>query len=353
VRLIGRRAQYLLRRSRRTFLAIADCDLLIVKGGGWICGTGHVVADIITTFRLLYHALLAEALHKKYIMPGHTIYGIVTPYARKLLDRLVSGSIYTSTREDWSYNHLHQAHIDSPRLIKGVDLAFGINESPASRVTEILRAENIDPEATNIGVTIVYKPISLAAGLAGRRYAAYLKAMAHLIDALADEFDCEFYFMPQVLEMFSSHNDALAVAEVARLVRRKEKIHVSHGDYHPSELVGIYGRMKLFIASRLHSAILASITDVPVIAISYIGTKTQGIMEMMGLSEARFDIDDLDKARMLDLARAALRGEKSVWRLQHQRVSEIRARAKDEHSVMRKAYESNLSAGTIAGKSDV
>ncbi len=63
--------------------------------------------------------------------------------------------------------------------------------------------------------------------------------------------------------------------------------------------MGIYGRMKIFIGSRMHSNIFALSAGTPCIAIAY-EHKTNGIMKMCGLEEWIIPIENIDSRILIN-----------------------------------------------------
>jgi colanic acid/amylovoran biosynthesis protein len=68
----------------------------------------------------------------------------------------------------------------------------------------------------------------------------------------------------------------------------------------PVEMLSELTKLQVFLGVRMHSNILALLADVPVVAIGY-QYKTQGIMNMIGLSNYVFGIEDFDVGRVADL----------------------------------------------------
>jgi colanic acid/amylovoran biosynthesis protein len=67
----------------------------------------------------------------------------------------------------------------------------------------------------------------------------------------------------------------------------------------PSLLKSVYGRMDVFIGTRMHSNIFALSEGVPCLAIGYMH-KTRGIAEMAGMSEWVLDIDDVTSGALIE-----------------------------------------------------
>ena len=67
----------------------------------------------------------------------------------------------------------------------------------------------------------------------------------------------------------------------------------------PSQLIAIYRSADFVVGMRLHSVILSIVAGTPVLAISYWGNKTYGIMQMAGLEHLVFDFRNLDRQELV------------------------------------------------------
>jgi colanic acid/amylovoran biosynthesis protein len=64
-------------------------------------------------------------------------------------------------------------------------------------------------------------------------------------------------------------------------------------DLSPTELISVYGRAELVVATRFHAVVLAMCGGSPVIAIPYFGTKTQGAFRDLGLTDLLLEVRDM------------------------------------------------------------
>ncbi|KIQ09250.1 hypothetical protein RU06_08110 [Curtobacterium flaccumfaciens] len=82
--------------------------------------------------------------------------------------------------------------------------------------------------------------------------------------------------------MEASEGDAAFAREVIALMRHADRTHVVEADeFSPSEYAGLMSRSRLFLASRLHSAIVATIAGVPAAVLYYVD-KGRLFFEQMG-----------------------------------------------------------------------
>lgn len=100
----------------------------------------------------------------------------------------------------------------------------------------------------------------------------------------------------------------------------------------PTLLRAAYGKMDLFLGTRLHSNLFALTEGVPVVAIGY-QYKTRGIMRMLGLEEYVVEIDAIAAETLVPLVRRA-------W-------SENRALRAHIASELRRLREETAQAGNL------
>lgn len=101
------------------------------------------------------------------------------------------------------------------------------------------------------------------------RLIAYRLALAELADRVVEQFDADVVFYPMHME--ASEGDAAFAREVIGLMRHSSRTFVVDADlFSPSEFAGLMSRCRVFVASRLHSAILATIAGVPATVLYYV-----------------------------------------------------------------------------------
>ncbi|MGR3318945.1 MAG: polysaccharide pyruvyl transferase family protein, partial [Candidatus Anammoxibacter sp.] len=80
--------------------------------------------------------------------------------------------------------------------------------------------------------------------------------------------------------------------EIKKYLRRPSRLKILSRRYSPSEFIGITGQCRLILASRIVSAVFATITATPIIAIAY-DPRMLDHMERIGLSKNVFDWKEL------------------------------------------------------------
>jgi polysaccharide pyruvyl transferase WcaK-like protein len=166
---------------------------------------------------------------------------------------------------------------------------------------------------------------------------AYLQHTAQLADSLIERFDAPVVFF--AMHLGGGEDDAgFARAVVARMRNADRTRILAADDCSPSEFLARVADCRVFVASRLHSAILASVASVPAICLYYVD-KGRLFFEQLGLAKFSRPIEDLldrkSVAELTDLASLADTERAKVQKTQQQAIGQMREQ-------LRRDFESAL-----------
>lgn len=114
-------------------------------------------------------------------------------------------------------------------------------------------------------------------------YLGYRDNLVALVDRLMSESDVNVVFFP--MHMADSEGDDALAHDIIARIREPERARVLDDDrFSPAELTAVIQRSELFIASRLHSAILATCARVPTLVLYYVD-KGRLFFEQLGLED--------------------------------------------------------------------
>jgi colanic acid/amylovoran biosynthesis protein len=213
-------------------------------------------------------------------------------------------------REEVSGDMLAQLKLSHPLIRVTADC--GLLQSPASiEVVEKILPEEIGQERKHplVGITVypaVRKYID---------YVRYKKIMAQIADYVISELNAKVLFVPQWYGKFS---DSPLIEDIVGLMHFKDETYVIPEDSLADQMHGIFGELDLLIATRYHSAVLASTVAVPCVLIAY-EHKAKGFMHMLGLEDFLLDIKELSLENLI-------RRVKKAWAMQDQIKSILPAR---------------------------
>ena len=337
VRPLGNKIKLILNLEERKALeAILDADIIISKGGSFLYSQKGL-RGLFFFVRILYPFMLGQVLRKSTIILVQSI-GPLENRIAKLLGKIVMNRINVIlVREELSLVVLSKMSVTRPYIRLTADSAFALPNPTKQLGVRILESFGVPMQKTLLGITVRSLVFQDNISKAETRllYKNYLKSMADAVNVILDEYESFVVLMPQVPGPQDLENDIIVSREILKFIKRKDRVVIIEYDMSPDEIKSVYGNMDLFIGTRLHSCIFALCMNVPTISISYMGTKTHGIMKMLGLSEYVVDICDVNPERLLLLLRKILE-EKSFLNLRIQsKIDEIKNLA--EISIIRRA----------------
>ena len=126
----------------------------------------------------------------------------------------------------------------------------------------------------------------------------YRQHVVELVDRITKDSDSNVMFIP--MHMASTEGDDTFARDIVLRMRRPERARVLDNDsLSPAELTAVIWRCRYFVASRLHSAILATSAGVPAMALYYV-PKGRLFFEQLDLPELALPIEVMLKKSAVD-----------------------------------------------------
>jgi colanic acid/amylovoran biosynthesis protein len=267
--------------EKKTFDELISSDLIISKGGSFLCNENNLRSKM-AFFRLVYINLLLKKYDKKYIIFGQSIGPVHGRLFKKILNKVLEGAKNIYLREKLCLTEYPYINKEYCSDIIVNDIAFTLDKS------EPVENKLLDSQQTKIGLTVKFPEDNNSYNK------MFLGAMRHFIEKL----DAIFIIFPQV----TLDCDVDKAKELYDLLedRYKANVFVFTKDYTPFELRYMYSKMDLFIGTRLHSTIFSMSANVPSVNISYHGTKSQGIYNELGLKELVVSKDNFNAEFLIE-----------------------------------------------------
>jgi colanic acid/amylovoran biosynthesis protein len=257
-----------------------NAECVIACGGGYLrAGPGSRETLLLGVTCLNF--LTAHYLGKQVYLYSQSIGPVHGQLQTKMLRFALNRVNLIEAREDVSLQFLQDLRVRTTTVMTADPalLLGGCGTFPSSHVT-------LTPKRLHVGITVrkwFKNPDD---------FEAYIGAVAETVDYLIKTHNAEVFYVPQVIAGGFGDDDRLVARQVWERVDHKERFTVVEADLHPFEVIGLCGKMDIFIGTRMHSNIFALISGVPVVAIEY-EHKTKGIMRGLGLEPLTIDIRDV------------------------------------------------------------
>jgi polysaccharide pyruvyl transferase WcaK-like protein len=199
-------------------------------------------------------------------------------------------------REEISADYLKKLGVSKPVLAISSDLAFLLQPVSPQETKALLVKEKIDFTNRDVVGLVLSDIISKWAfpdivNLTDK-YLFYVKTMAQVTDYLVERYNVAVVLLPHCFSKYARHDDGAAMRRVYQSVKHKNNVFMVNGDYVPAETKGILSQCSMVVTAKMHAAIAAASTYVPVVVMAY-SFKTKGIFgKKLGLNDTILDVHD-------------------------------------------------------------
>lgn len=299
-------------KTREILRKIAEADIVLFSPAGPYFGDLYLYQVPVQVVQVL----LAKILRKPVMICAPSM----GPFykTRWICKHTLNKLDVITVREEVSRKMLAQLKLSNPLICVTADC--GVLQCPAStEAVERLMPKDIDQKRKYplVGIT-VYPAVREYVD-----YTRYKRTMAQIADYVISELNARVLFVPQWYGTFS---DIPLIEEIISLMRSKDKAYIIPEHYLADQMHGIFGKMNLLIATRYHSAVLASTVDVPCVLIAY-EHKAKGFMHMLGLEDFLLDIRELSTENLIKKVKRAWIMRDQIKSILSARIRKIQERA--------------------------
>ncbi len=299
----------------RTLLrAYLETDLIVSKPGGFLYSSGRGVALLISLYTLALGWLARKPV---YLLPQS-----IGPFARRwerwFVSLVLNRLRQVIVREPISLSQLEQCGVRTARCHLLPDLAFAFSGASEAAARQWLHDHGFESDSgvPLLGMTVINY------GAQNRRFlgqARYEAACAEAVRFFVKQIGGRAILFPQVCGPSPSQDDRVPARRIAQQLADLDQALLMVEDPLPPDLLkAVYGKMDLFVGTRMHSNIFALSQGVPALAIGY-QHKTQGILQMLGLEQWSISIESLT-GQVLQEKLAALWRERDAVRAHLERT---------------------------------
>ena len=255
-------------------------DLLIIGGGG-------ILMDLYKREAPLYgsYAMMAKNSNTPYVIYGCGAGPLLSGLGKWFIRYMCKHAESVSVRDP-----------ESAELLKeiGVKEDVQIIGDPAFSLRKVAEEKSAVPK--KIGITAVpYYNAGYWPEGNPTIYNDYVEGMAKNLDNLAAQHDVELTFFATKFPQ-----DADVTKDIQQKMVHKENITIIDDNLLPDMILDLTAQQDIIIGTRLHSLILATCTETPIMAISY-HHKVNDFMKLAELEQYAFPIGDIHKQDTLFL----------------------------------------------------
>ncbi|MCZ2845667.1 MAG: polysaccharide pyruvyl transferase family protein [Candidatus Bathyarchaeota archaeon] len=305
-------------------------DLVISSGGGYFYSNRKIFPGPMF-FQNFLHAKLALILNKPVIFFPQSFGPFYNPVASEILrdilesDHIVKIFAREKTSFDFLYNLLNKKK-SKEKIDLCPDIAFYLNKKNNRCDSRI----NLNLPRPIVAITLRQWDFPEIESIKekGEKQEGYLTNLEEICHGIFYNWGGSVVIFPQARGPGIFENDIIISRKLweklKKVIPEKNMLFINLPDVvSPLHIINILSQVNLVIATRLHSAIFALITGVPVISITY-QPKSKGIMEVLELEHFGVNITHIDPEEILRLTEEILNHHCDIQRKIHDNVSHIR-----------------------------
>lgn len=274
-----------------------DCDVVYVKGGGFIHSYGGITDPYFMYF-LTFHIRLAAAYGKDVILLPNSVGPLNNVIAKRIALEALKKCTLITVRENISKVFLNDFNLSSSLF---PDLGFFLKPSETDMKKYLLN-HGIPLNQKKVAITL--RPYRFQGyDNANNLYTNYVNGVVSLVKYLNGQ-GFHISFIAHTLGPSSHEDDRIAINNVLDHLPehiKNDSSYIEDFDLNCKEIEKIYSYYDYMVGTRFHSVIFSLNVGVPSIAIAYGGNKSKGIMTVLGNGEYSIDIDKVDDKKLIQL----------------------------------------------------
>lgn len=275
----------------KVFPALASADLFVIVGGPFFENLWQATICLV-----LFS--LVKILRCPVVTYGTTIFPLGTRWGRWFFRWLLNRVDGLSVREPIGQQRLQALGV-TRAISLFADPRFLLEPAPPVQVNEILRQEGVALDQPLIGITTrhLHKHVPTWVKYSHAYSDFHVENANTVLARLIAHFSEKAQIL--IIPMHPHFADDEAMAQLLRTsARDPSRIKMLSRRYTSLEVMGVIGQCDLLLAGRLGSAVFATVTGTPIVAISY-EDRTLDYMRRIGFEQHTFDWRTLDYDKMI------------------------------------------------------
>jgi len=242
---------------------------------------------------------------------------------KRMLKKISEMVDLITVRDNQSIQILRSLKIPESKIILTADAA--LNNTPCSQehIEKILSLEKIEKEKPLLGFNInAYIDTWVETGKEPINKSSFLKDIASVLDTVIEDLDVNVIFFA------TQHMDIPIISKVIDYIKNKDKVNlITNKKYSNQEIMGLLGKMELFVGMRLHSLILASAMHTPILGLIY-QDKVRNYLKELNLEEQRLEFSDFNAENLLNVIKRSWYEREKIKKHLSIRIEELKKKAK-------------------------
>lgn len=297
--------------------ALQKADLFIFGGGQEIEDQASVAFLISGLLKMT----LAKVLSRPILCYAIGVGPVATGLGRLLVRLVLNRVDLITVRDEDSQKILKQLGVKRPPCFVTADPSFALAQSDDQRVRSVFLSAGLDQTSgPRIAITprlwfhyrhhllpitwrVKFHPVPEP-----KEFTNLKETIAQVADHLVAKHKARVIFVPMSSsggKCDPSNDDGQVSKEIIDLMKFKDRVFLLPGSYSPMELKAFFGQMDLVIGMRMHSLILASMMNVPIIGMA-LSPKFHPLFKSLGQSEYLISLKDISYHKLLEKTEAAL-----------------------------------------------
>jgi len=284
-------------------------------------------------FHPIYISLLGRAL-KKPIM----IYANGTSISRSIITKILATFVVNfvnliTVRDLESYLLLQRFLWDKNKLFFTYDPAVLAPSVSNKKIEEIIITEGIPKNKYPllVGVDLSFEILSKAYAEKMSLKDSFRRAVVEIagaLDNLVEEFNAYIVFIPHCIEPYHLRDDRLVAKAIYYAMKRKDRAKVITREYSAEELKGLMSCFDLIITSRVHAALGALSTCVPVCVIAHPSDRrAYGLLSVLNQDIWIFDVRNISSEKLFNHIKKLIQSSGEIKNVLNMLVPHARRRA--------------------------
>ncbi|QCR31471.1 polysaccharide pyruvyl transferase family protein [Lysinibacillus sp. SGAir0095] len=253
---------------------VSQFDLLVIGGGGILMDFYRREAHLYGTY-----ALMAKNSKIPYIVYGCGAGPLDTISGRFMIRLMCKHAENISVRDPESKQLLKEIGVKKDVKVIG-DPAFSLHKPK-----EVQAAK---PVSIGVSAVPIYNANYWPSGDVDK-YETYVKSMAINLDHTIENQNV-------IITFFATKypQDVYVTKDIQKYMKHKEKVKIIDANLHPDRLLEMTASFDIVVGTRLHSLILATNSQTPIIALSY-HQKVTNFMKLINASERCISLEEIQQ----------------------------------------------------------